>query len=206
MDSPPDKTYPITNCAAIILAAGKSSRLGKPKQLLNYRGKTLLQHAIDTAIEASLQDIIVVLGFGFELIKDEINIIAGTHVVRNEDWQSGMASSIICGINTLNSINSLADAAIFMVCDQPFISTSLLNELIVARKTSGKLIAASKYGDTVGIPALFHKSLFHHLLELKGDVGAKKVIQQNPDAIITVPFSNGGIDIDTLDDYLALAK
>jgi molybdenum cofactor cytidylyltransferase len=195
----------VTNPAAIILAAGQSSRLGQPKQLLNYKGTTLLQHAIDVARQSSVRAIVVVLGSEFELIKDAIDA-TGTHLVGNENWQSGVASSIICGIDALNLISPSPDGAIFMVCDQPFVSSALLDELLAAQKATGKSIAASQYGDIVGIPALFHKSFFNRLQLLKGDTGAKKIIQQNPAETITVPFAQGGIDIDTLDDYHSLGK
>jgi molybdenum cofactor cytidylyltransferase len=197
--------YPITNCAAVILAGGGSSRLGRPKQLLVYQDKTLLQHAIDIARRASVQSIIVVLGSGFELLINQIDA-AGLHIVKNENWQTGIASSITCGITALQDITLGTDAAILMVCDQPFITSLLLDDLLTAQKAGGKPIVASEYGNTVGIPALFHKSLFPQLLGLEGDSGAKKIMQQYPELLATIPFPLGDIDIDTLDDYEKLNK
>ncbi|MDB5137799.1 MAG: MobA-like protein-like protein [Mucilaginibacter sp.] len=201
----PGNEYPITNCAAVILAGGSSSRLGRPKQLLVYQGKTLLQHAIDMARHASVQSIIVVLGSGFELLRNQIDT-AELHVVKNDSWQTGIASSITCGITALQRIAPGTDAAILMVCDQPFITSLLLNDLLAAQKAGDKPIVASKYGDTIGIPALFHKSLFTQLLGLEGDSGAKKIMQQYPELLVTIPFPLGNIDIDTLDDYKRLNK
>ncbi len=200
-----DESCSITRPAVIILAAGQSSRLGQPKQLLNFKGTSLLQHAINSARQSSLRDIILVLGSEFELIKDAIDL-TGVHLASNENWQSGIASSITCGLDAFDLFNPRPDAAIFMVCDQPFVDSALLNQLLAAQKASGKPIVASAYGDIVGIPALFHKSFFNQLQALKGDTGAKKIIQQNPDDTITVPFDQGGIDIDTPDDYHSLGK
>jgi molybdenum cofactor cytidylyltransferase len=196
--------YLVTNCSAIILAAGRSSRLGKPKQLLNYKGKTLLEHTIHAAKEASVQSIILVLGSGFEYVMNEIDI-SGLYIIKNDNWETGIASSIVSGINALYDIVPLPDATILMVCDQPFVTGSLLDELIAAQKTTGKPIIASKYEDTIGTPALFHKSFFRQLIGLKGDSGAKKIMQQYPDAVATIHFPLGSIDIDTPDDYESLS-
>lgn len=201
----PGEEYPVTNCAAIILAAGRSKRLGKPKQLLYHKGKTLLEHAINAARGASVQSIILVLGSDFESIINGIDT-TGLHIIENGDWQAGIASSIVSGINALYDIAPLPDAAILMVCDQPFVTSSLLDQLLAAQRTTAKPIIASKYEDTIGIPALFHESFFLQLLGLKGDSGAKKIMQQYPDALAAVPFPLGSIDIDTPDDYESLSK
>ncbi|MGZ3764375.1 MAG: nucleotidyltransferase family protein, partial [Mucilaginibacter sp.] len=176
-----------------------------PKQLLQYMGKTLLQHSIDTAKKASVRSIIVVLGSEMELISSEI-ASTGLHIVENKDWTTGMASSIRCGINALQSIGPLPDAVILMACDQPFVTSLLLNDLLIVQQATNKPIVCSKYDGTIGIPALFHKSFFHQLLDLKGDSGAKKIMHQNGDSLATVFFSKGSIDIDTLDDYESLSK
>jgi molybdenum cofactor cytidylyltransferase len=200
-----DERYQVNDCAVIILAAGESSRLGRPKQLLKYQDETLLQHAIDMAKRSLAKSTIVVLGSGIEQI---LNTIAtdGLYVIQNDNWQTGIASSISYGVKSLQDIAPMPDAVILMTCDQPFVSAGLLNELIAKQKETGKLIIASQYDDTIGIPALFHKSLFEQLTALKGDSGAKKLIGQNRDDVVTVPFAKGGIDIDTLDDYEALKK
>jgi molybdenum cofactor cytidylyltransferase len=200
-----DAKYEVNNCAVIILAAGQSSRLGQPKQLLKYQSKTLLQHAINTAKQSSAKSTIVVLGSGVEQILNTIDT-NGLHIIKNDDWQSGIASSISYGVKSLQNIDPMPDAVILMTCDQPFVSSDLLNELIAKQKETGKLIIASQYDGTIGIPALFHKSLFEQLTALKGDSGAKKLMEQNRDDVTTVPFPKGGIDIDTLDDYEALKK
>ncbi len=205
MSDKPHNDYPVNNCSAIILAAGQSNRLGIPKQLLHHHGKTLLQHTIDVARQAPVQSIIVVLGANYDLLTKEIDM-TGIHVVRNDDWHTGIASSICCGISNLLQIDPLSDAAILMVCDQPHINASLLHDLQNTQKSTEKLIVASKYEDTIGIPALFHKNLFDRLLKLSGDTGAKKIMQQFPHLLATVPFPLGSIDIDTLEDYEMLGE
>ena len=182
----------------IILAAGSSSRLGKPKQNLVYKSQTLLQRAITTAAASVCKPVIVVLGANEEVIKptienDTINII------HNPDWQEGMASSIRLGINALQKIEPKAGSVILTLCDQPFVDTALLDELV--KKKSAKGIVASGYNDTIGAPVLFDAVYFDELLLLKGQEGAKKLLLKYPDEVVTVPFPLGGIDVDTVEDY-----
>jgi len=195
----------IKNCTAIILAAGQSSRLGTPKQLLKYQNKTLLQHAIDTAKQSKLRSIVVILGSNANNILKETDT-SGIHVVINDDWETGMASTIRCGIQSLQELDPDANAAVLMVCDQPYVTTDLLNSLIETQKETSKAIIVSQYGDTIGTPALFQKQFFEKLIALEGDSGAKKIIMQNNNFLATMPFPKGSIDIDTIDDYKALGE
>src|SRR5262245_9835196 len=193
----------ISNIGIVILAAGPSSRLGKPKQLLQYRGKSLLQNAIDAAVNSSANSVIEVLGANAEQVAKEIDR-SGINTVLNTEWAEGMASSVRNGLNELLFISPSTDAAIFMVCDQPYISSDLINDLINTQKQTGRPIVTCNYGEAIGPPALFHKSLFNELMRLEGDVGARKIIQEHADEIATVSFPEGKIDIDTLDDYDSL--
>jgi len=193
----------INNCGVVILAAGSSSRLGRPKQLLPYKEKKLLQHSIDVALDAAVRTVVVVLGANFSIIKKEINVHSASIVI-NDNWQEGMASSIRCGVNALMEINPVIDAAIFMVCDQPHVSAALLQNLLTKQKETQLPIVASMYANAVGIPALFHESLFNELLQLKGDVGAKKMMNKFPDLVATIPFPQGETDMDTIEDFQAL--
>ena len=113
--------YIVNSCGIIILAAGSSTRLGKPKQLLEYRGKTLLGHAVNEAINAQADAVIVILGKNADLLGKEVNQ-EKVHVVINKDWEEGMASSVRLGLDTLLKSKAYIDAVIFMVCDQPHIS------------------------------------------------------------------------------------
>jgi len=183
---------------AIILAAGSSSRLGLPKQNLVFKGKTLLQRAVETAEASICEPIIVVLGANADLIRPTL---AGYQItiVQNDDWQQGMASSIQAGAKELKNTNPALDSLILMLCDQPFVDTWLLNLLIMAKGKDG--IVVSAYNDTIGPPVLFDKIYLDDLIALKGAEGAKKVIQHYPHAIVEITFPQGGIDIDTIADY-----
>jgi len=182
----------------IILAAGSSSRLGKPKQNLVYKGQTLLQRAVATAVASVCKPVIVVLGANEEVIKPTIESDA-INIIYNRDWQEGMASSIRSGINALQKIEPKAGSAILMLCDQPFVEAALLDELV--QKRSGKGIVVSGYNDTMGAPVLFDAAYFNELLLLKGQEGAKKLLLKYPDDLTTIQFPLGGIDIDTVEDY-----
>ena len=191
--------------AVIILAAGRSARLGSPKQLLSYRGKTLLQHTIDTALESQASPILVVLGSGKDAIKKELEQ-KQVFILENSSWESGMASSISCGITNLQELAPESEAVILMVCDQPFVDAKLLNNLITKHKDTRQSIVASSYANTLGTPALFHQSLFSELLVLEGESGAKSLIKKYSLQTGFVSFDQGSIDIDTRENYRNLPK
>ena len=195
-----DNDFKINNCAAILLAAGASSRMGKPKQLLLYKGKTLLQNALSAAISSRLNPIIAVLGADATFIGEKIEE-TNIHIVYNPEWQEGIASSIRHGIQELEKIAPDADAVIIMVCDQPHISSSLLTDLLTTQQQTKKPVVASQYNEIAGTPALFHKTIFPELLLLKGDKGAGNILRQQVSPVATVPFPLGAIDIDTTDNY-----
>jgi molybdenum cofactor cytidylyltransferase len=195
----------ISNIGVVILAAGSSSRMGIPKQLLEFDGITLLSHAVIEAVNSNTNIVVVVIGTGADLIVKEIDKYK-VHVVENKNWEEGMASSVRLGLNTLLQNKPEIDAVIIMVCDQPFVSSVVLNDLITTHMNSGKPITVCNYGEAIGPPTLFHRSLFNELMELKGDVGAKKIIQQHSNEVATVLFPKGSIDIDTMEDYESIIK
>ena len=195
----------MNSCGIVILAGGASTRLGRPKQLLQYRGKTLLNHAMNEAINAKADAVVVILGKNADLFEDEIDK-EEVLVVINNDWKEGMASSVRLGLDTLLKIKPYIDAVIFMVCDQPHISSSVLNELITKQQKTTKQIVTCNYGESIGPPALFHKKYFRELAKLNGDVGARNIIEQNIHDVATISFPDGKIDIDTEEDYEALKK
>ena len=183
----------------VILAAGNSSRLGKPKQLLSYKGKTLLQHIIDEALVAQLHSVVIVTGANSELISQ--NIFQSVHIAFNKNWQQGMASGIAVGMEALLSINNSIEAVILAVCDQPFVSSQLFLQLKNVQKQTGKGIVASHYANTMGTPVLFTQLYFGQVLHLSGKGGAKQLTEIYKDDVATVPFPKGNIDIDTEKDY-----
>ncbi|QDW25702.1 nucleotidyltransferase family protein [Pedobacter sp. KBS0701] len=184
----------------IILAAGSSSRLGRSKQLLDYKGKTLLQNVINEALEKNCQSVIVVLGANAEEIaskhqNDQVNLVI------NESWENGIASSIVAGLLTMVKNNSEIESIIIAVADQVFIKMNNFNNLIEKQKETGKNIIASTYAETIGTPVLFKKDYFEALLSLTGEEGAKKILKQYSQDVETVVFEHGEIDIDTETDY-----
>lgn len=200
-----DQNHTAKNIAIIILAAGKSSRMGSPKQLLKYRGTTLLQHSLDVATESNASPVILVLGSGIDEIKKQLNKDQ-VLIIENPDWENGMASSIRCGISKILNEFKNTDAAIIMVCDQPYVSSDLLNKLILTHQASGKAIIASHYDHILGTPALFHKNMFNELIALEGDRGAKVLFNKFSEEIASIEFNEGSIDIDTGENYKNLAK
>jgi molybdenum cofactor cytidylyltransferase len=189
----------------IILAGGNSSRLGRPKQLLLYEGETLLQHCINVSTAMLTGPVVAVLGANADLLEHEVNDNRVKWVI-NPAWQEGMATSIRCGLEDLLARFPALAAVIVMVCDQPFVSASLLRELTDAYEKSKKQIVAASYAGTIGTPALFDQSMFQSLLALEGDAGAKKLMKENAGFLATVAFPMGTLDIDTEADYAALLQ
>ena len=185
--------------AAIILAAGESSRLGFAKQTLLYKGKTLLELAMEAALKSKCSPVVVVLGANADKIAPGINDTSIT-ILQNSDWQEGMASSIRMAMIHIQN-NVAIDSAVVMLCDQPFVNRALIDSLIYQQQKTGSAIVACAYKDTVGVPVLFKRSLFSELLTLQGQEGAKKIIAKYRNILATIPFEKGGIDIDTLSDY-----
>ena len=184
----------------IILAAGNSSRLGQPKQLLTFKGKCLLEIAAEAAINTSIRPIIIVLGANAEIILKNTSYPEISYIV-NEQWQGGMSSSIALGITTIKDRHPYLENVIIAVSDQAYMNPEILEGLLSKKESSGKNIVASRYNETTGSPALFNKKYFAQLNSLKGDKGAKQILEQYPDDIATVKFELGHIDIDTITDY-----
>jgi molybdenum cofactor cytidylyltransferase len=183
----------------IILAAGSSSRLGRPKQTVKMGQETLLQRAIRVASGSMNGPVITVLGSGMEEIIPTLDK-ARIFIAVNSEWGEGIASSIRAGLQELIKQQPETDAAIIMVCDQPFADTLVLKTLISTFEQTNKPVVASSYAGSIGTPVLFHRSVFDRLEQLKGDSGAKKILTQYPGLVETIPFEKGSIDIDLESD------
>jgi molybdenum cofactor cytidylyltransferase len=186
------------NTACLILAAGSSSRLGRPKQLLKHKQETLIEKAISTVLAANISQVYVVLGSDFEIVRNTISHLP-VHVIHHQAWQEGIGSSIRKGINFIEKGNYV-DAILIMLCDQPRINSDHLNALIQSYSKQNKSIIATGYGQHAGVPALFDRKIFPFLKELKGDSGAKSIINKNSKDVFVVNFEQAGIDIDTPED------
>jgi len=188
----------------IILAAGPSSRMQQPKQLLAYGNQSLLMHTIAEA-QKSLMPVVVVLGAYSEEIMADISDLE-IDVVVNKNWKSGMASSIKAGIEKAKAIYENMQNSILAVCDQPYISSLLFQELVDEKKRTAKNIVACSYANTFGTPCLFDKKYFDELLQLKGDHGAKHLLQKCSQDVASIHFEKGQVDVDTKSDYEELLK
>ena len=183
----------------VLLAAGKSSRLGQPKQFLIFEDTSLVKKAAKTALEIT-DKVMVVTGAFKEKVEEELNGLS-LHITYNKDFEEGIASSIRKGLSSLMKKFVDLKGVIFIVCDQPYLNSSVVNQLIQKTAETNRGIVAATYAQTIGTPVLFIRKFFPMLLELKGDNGAKKVIKENLSEVCTIDFLQGGIDIDTLADY-----
>jgi molybdenum cofactor cytidylyltransferase len=195
--------YVNTRFGVIILAAGNSSRMGEPKQVLPYHDSTLLLHAVDVCVQVDDAVVAVVTGASKETVEAQV---AGRNVtvIYNADWETGMCSSIRTGVAELLQTHSFIEGILITVCDQPFLTTDILRSLIDGYLDSDKGIIASAYDDAIGTPVLFSSRYFSELMDLQGQEGAKKIVLQHMDDVVTKPFPRGGIDIDTKEDYQRL--
>jgi len=193
--SPHSKTIGV-----VIVAAGGSSRLGQPKQLLRFLGKSLVHDIVVAACQAGCSPVIVVIGTDSEKITGELRSTSAV-IVENGNWQRGIGSSIRAGVQGLIDYAPEIDAVVLLVCDQPFVNANTIRNLIKLREETKRTIVASRYADTVGVPALFDRSLFGELLSLGNEAGAKSIILRNRERVAEVKFPEGEIDIDTREDW-----
>jgi molybdenum cofactor cytidylyltransferase len=184
-----------------VLAAGASRRLGRPKQLLCYRGQPLLFRAVEAACQSLATHAAVIVGAD-RGVADAL--VSGTRadVVENPHWQQGMSSSIRAAAAWARARD--CDGLLLAVADQPHLSAAHLNALIAVSHGATR-IAASGYASVLGVPALFPSHMFHRLEALSGDVGARSLLRQAPSEIARVAWPEGAEDIDTPADIAACA-
>jgi molybdenum cofactor cytidylyltransferase len=185
---------------AIILAAGGSSRFGQAKQLLPFRGESLVRRAVRSAVDGGCASVSVVVGDALDRIETELRETSAL-IVENREWQRGLGSSIRCGLrHQLNSRPEL-DAVLLLLCDQPFADAGVVTSLVAQWQNSRKAIVACSYENTLGVPALFDRTCFEELLALPDKSGAKALIEFRDGDVTSVEFEKGAIDIDTPDDF-----
>ncbi len=189
----PPEDAPASGVAAIVLAAGSSSRLGEPKQLLLLDGETLLHRAVRLAQEAGCPTVVVVTGALDEALRAAVADLAPV-VVRNTEWSAGMGISIKTGLAALPAETA---AVLVLTTDQPQVSAELLRELVARWRATSALAVASVYADTRGIPALFDQQVFAELRRLPAAQGAKPLLAALGEAVGEVPFPDGAVDLDT---------
>jgi molybdenum cofactor cytidylyltransferase len=190
---------PEPSCAAAILAAGASLRLGQAKQLLAIAGEPLLWRAVRIASEVDCQPIIVVLGFEAHRMHsafDGFRVI----VAVNEDWRAGMGSSMRSGVETVLQTSPPPEDILLMVCDQVRLSADVLRQLLHRHGLAKYPITAARYGGRLGVPAVFSSKFFPDLQNVSGDRGARGILERNAARVGAVDFLEGESDLDTPDD------
>lgn len=195
-----DRCFPT---AAIILAAGEARRMGHVKQLLPFGSGTLLTRAIDTAIDAGLAPVIVVVGANAEVVQ---STIAAKHVeiVRNTLWQTGMGSSIAAGVRRHQELEADSGALAVLLADQPLVTSDHLRRMRRLLLDSGASTVAAEYNGTVGVPAFFRRQLLPRLAALSGEGGAKPLLRDS--ATVPFPLPEAAIDIDTPEDFSRVSR
>jgi molybdenum cofactor cytidylyltransferase len=186
--------------AGLVLAAGSSRRMGRPKQLLPIDGRPLLELVVAAANASSLDEVIVVLGGSAVEIREGIDL-GRARVVYNPDHLEGLGSSIRAG---LASLDDRVDRAMVILGDQPAVSAELFDKLLALQAGSGLPSAALRFGNLLHPPVVLDRSLFGDLNSLAGDVGCRAVIRGRPELVASLPAETDGnhpIDIDTVEDY-----
>lgn len=183
----------------LVLAAGGSTRMGRPKQLLTIDGRTLVRRATETALAAG-GPVVVVTGADAETVSAEVGDLPA-QIVENPEWPLGMGSSLRLGVRTLIESHPNLDALIVTLCDQVDISPDTLDHLLVAHRETGKGLCAASFDDAVGPPVLLSRSYFRELLQLPDAHGAKQVLMRHPDDLARVPCPEAARDLDTWEDY-----
>jgi len=191
--------------AVVLLAAGSSSRMGQSKQLLSIDGKPLLLKSVDAALGSGANKTFVVLGSNDAAHRKIIDHLP-LEIISNPDWEKGMGTSLRMGLKNALKMVPEMEAVIIVVCDQPLVTSLHLKTLIQKYRTTKKAIIASAYANTIGVPALFNRSVFEKLLNMEDSQGAKKILMEMTGSVLSVDFPGGAVDLDTPEDYSAFLK
>ncbi|MCM2284017.1 MAG: molybdenum cofactor cytidylyltransferase [Desulfobacula sp.] len=198
----PDMTAPTKRIAGVLLAAGTASRLGKTKQLLPFRGSTLLGRVMENAAASDLDELVVVLGHDADRIMQSLDF-SGMKTVINPDYSKGQGTSLAKG---LEAVSPSCDGVLFLLADQPLVTPDMINRLIRAFQDSGAPLVIPFYRGSRGNPVLVARSLFPRLLSLSADTGARALFDEYKASILRVEVDTDAVlvDVDTARDYEAL--
>jgi len=209
VNSPAESSHPVlsgmsSRVAAVILAAGDSTRLGVPKQLIEFRGKSLVRGAAIAASDAGASVVIVVLGADAPSIAQALEGLPNVTTVSNDQWRDGLASSLATGIREALRLDAQCDGVLITTADQPLVDSDSLRRLLSALDSHTRLVAA-EYSGTIGVPAAIGREHLDALLLLEGDAGAGRWLRGMGDAVHRIPLPEAALDIDTADDLALLA-
>ncbi|MGA8108198.1 MAG: nucleotidyltransferase family protein [Acidobacteriaceae bacterium] len=185
--------------AAVVLAAGASTRLGQAKQLVRVESESLLHRTVRMALEAGCAPAVVVLGFEAERMRAELEGLDAVVAV-HPGWAEGMGSSLRCGVEAVCRMEPVPDEVLVLVCDQPRLTAEHLRALLERQGESGAQITASAYASRIGVPAVFARELFGELLRLEGDQGARNLIRNHASEAEGIPWPEGTVDLDIPED------
>lgn len=185
---------------AIVLAAGASTRFGSAKQLVRIAGRPMLHASVSRAVAVAGSATIVVLGARAAKLAPLLTHTPASIVI-NRDWREGMGSSIRAGVARLPAA---CTGVLLMLADQVAVTAEDLQRLVSTWRRQPDYVAAALYAGAMGVPAIFPRPRFGELAELRGDVGARRLLQSNPDRVIRVPMESAALDIDTPEDLLAI--
>jgi len=183
---------------AVVLAAGGSSRMGSPKQLLEIGGKALIVRAVEAVLASPARPVVVVVGAQAERVRARIarHPVA---VVANPAWVSGLASSVRVGLATLLAAEPALDAVLLALCDQPGLCAAVIERLAALHRETGR-VAAARYGGRNGAPAVFGRAHFAALAALEGEAGARRLLNEDPERIAALDLPEMNLDLDTPED------
>jgi molybdenum cofactor cytidylyltransferase len=185
--------------AGLVLGAGGSRRLGRPKQLLPYGERTLLQHTLDTARRCGFDQLVVPIGGAADEVRERVDL-SGADVVVNYDYGAGCSSSIAAALET---VDRRCDVLVLMLGDQPGVTPAIVRALVQGRGDAP--LAVCRYDDGRGHPLAFDRRIFPHLADLHGDKGVWRLLDQRADEVVEVRIAgNVPLDVDTPEDYQAV--
>jgi molybdenum cofactor cytidylyltransferase len=189
--------------SGVVLAAGTSSRLGRPKQLLELQGRPLLQHVVDAAEGSGLDEVVVVLGHEAERIASALELPPGARVAVNEDYEAGQSASLRTG---LSSLDSRADAAAILLGDQPGLTSAAIRKVLDAFRESDAAIVRALWQGTPGHPVVLARTEWESVRKLEGDRGARDLIAGSERAELIEMDEPPVADVDTWEQYERLRE
>ncbi len=191
----------MTSCAGIVLAAGEGRRMGRSKQMLPYGGGTMLSQCLLQARAAGFERLIVVVGARAQEVQASLSSETDLEFVTNLEWQLGMGSSIVAGVNRLQSHGIQPEAMAILLSDQPLIRADQLSRMRAKLHGSAADIVAAHYAGTLGVPAIFKARVFGYLSQLSPAEGARKLLRNSGLHVEPFDLPEAAVDVDTLEHF-----
>lgn len=191
--------------AALILSAGGSRRMGRPKALLPFRGAPLVRRIALEALASRASRVAVVAGAEAEAIRTALSGL-DVDLVVHEEWENGLGSSLAAGVRHLRCLPAPPEAIVVLLADQPFVVAASIDRLIAERERTRRSLVAARHGSDLGVPALFAQEHFPALEALTGDHGARGILRSHAASAAALEMPEAGVDVDTPEDYGSLTE